>query len=48
MGIKTYVFGPEGSPPLLVLQVVSYDVGLLQKQTHGVGQLSVPPDFGVF
>lgn len=30
-----------------VLQIVSDDVGLLQEQAHGVGQLGVPPHLGV-
>ena len=39
----TYLFRPEVSAIFYILQVVSYDVGLLEEEAHGVGQLVVPP-----
>lgn len=42
-----YLLRPEGPPLLLVLQIVPDDVGLLEEQTHGVGQLRVPAHLNI-
>lgn len=38
---RSYLLWPESTPLLCVLQIVSDNVGLLQEQSHGVGQLYV-------
>ena len=40
--VPHYLTRPELSPLQCVLQIVSDDVGLLQEQSHGVGQSLVP------
>ena len=42
--ILTYFFWPELSSLQYVLEVVSDDVGLLEEQTHRVGQLVILAD----
>lgn len=44
---KTNLLWPEGTSLLAVLQIVSDDVGLLEEEAHGVGQLGVSPHLGV-
>lgn len=45
--MQTRLLRPEGTSLLRVLQVVSDDVGLLEEETHGVGQLGVLPHLWV-
>lgn len=47
MRTRSYLLWPEGTSLLCVLQIVSDDVGLLEEQAHGVGQLRVPPHLRV-
>lgn len=44
---QSHLLRPEGTSFLHVLQVVSDDVGLLEEQTHRVGQLGVLPHLWV-
>ena len=46
-GSQSHLLRPESAPLLHVLQVVSDDVGLLEEQTHRVGQLGVLPHLRV-
>lgn len=43
-----YLLRPKLSSSLLVFQIITNDVGFLQKQAHGVGMLGVFPDQSVF
>ena len=45
--VRPYLLGPEGAALLRVLQVVPDDVGLLEEQAHGAGQLRVLARLGV-
>lgn len=45
--VQTRLLRPEGTSLLRVLQVVSDDVGLLEEETHRVGQLGVLPHLWV-
>lgn len=44
---SAYLLWPESTSISRVLQIVSDDVGLLEEQAHGVGQLGVPAHLGV-
>lgn len=47
MRAQPHLLRPEGTSLLRVLQVVSDDVGLLEEETHGVGQVRVLPHLWV-
>lgn len=45
--MNSYLFWPEGPAHLSIFQIVSDDVGFLEKQAHWVCQLRVPSHFWI-